>query len=127
MPFVLLVAQQDAGRGFLAEVLSTNGFRVSEAVDPMDALTRARKDHFDLALVSLALRGYSGTELIRQLGAVQPRLPRVALAPDSSPQEHAEAIEAGAQAVLSRPFGSIDDLLRTLHSAMRGEAGSAST
>lgn len=66
-PLVLLVDDYDDSREMYAEFLEHSGFRVCQARDGGQGLSKARELRPDLILMDLSLPGMSGWEAIQRL------------------------------------------------------------
>jgi PAS domain S-box-containing protein len=76
---VLLVDDHDGVRATTAAMLEDLGHRVVDVEDGFGALelVRASPEAFDVVLTDYAMPRLSGTDLVRQLRALRPRLPAV--------------------------------------------------
>src|SRR4051812_19908145 len=73
IPFrVLLVDDDHALLGILADSLRERGHHVDATVDPADALARAQRGGYDVALLDLVMPSMTGLELGDRLKAVSP-------------------------------------------------------
>ncbi len=83
---ILVVEDDDATRGFLADNLSIDGFHVLEATCVLDALQVIETEFPDLAVVDLGLPDTDGLELLSEVrhsdrvaGTIDPELPLLVL------------------------------------------------
>ncbi|HUX33655.1 MAG TPA: ATPase, T2SS/T4P/T4SS family [Gemmatimonadaceae bacterium] len=106
-PMVLVVEDDAVARGVATALLESNGFRVTEAADGVEALEQIRAQR-DIALVvlDLAMPRMSGEEVLRQLRAAVPTsgLPVVVLTGATEKQTEIEMIEAGANDYVRKPI-----------------------
>ncbi len=125
----ILIAEENAAeRHNLREGLRRAGFvNVEEAINGEDALGKLKHGRFDAALVNLMLTRLDGIGLLRNCKesdfAPAPRPVFVMLAPIANQTMIADALNAGADAFLMKPFdmNSLCDHLRRLL-ATRGKA-----
>lgn len=106
MPKKVLVVEDDTdNRRIVAKVLSVEGYRVIEAVDGLEALSQAHREHPDLILMDLALPKLDGWEATRQLkGDPETRgIPVVALTAVAMRGDEEQARAAGCDDYLSKP------------------------
>ena len=119
MATVLVVDDEPAIRAFVREALQQAGHRVLEATDGASALRLAEAGRPDLALLDIALPQVSGIDVCRRLRerAATARTPVLFLTglPD---QGAVEAVAAGAQGYLAKPF-SPDQLISQVDDALR--------
>ncbi|HYH23529.1 MAG TPA: response regulator [Azospirillum sp.] len=77
-PFHVLVAEDEPLAAMAIEdFLSRKGYRVTLAVDGVDAMERQSADPADIILTDLRMPRMDGKRLIRELRAVNPKLPVV--------------------------------------------------
>ena len=102
---ILVVEDDTDNRRIVAKVLSVEGYRVVEAIDGIEALAQARKEHPDLILMDPALPNMDGWEATRQLkrDPETRSIPVVALTAVAmrGDEEHARA--AGCDDYLPKP------------------------
>ncbi len=87
--------------------LAREGFRVETAVDVPCGL-RALGNDFDLVVTDLRLPGEPGTELISAVKSRWPLTQVLVITGIQDPQVVAEALHAGADGYLFKPFGMLD-------------------
>lgn len=101
---VLVVEDETAIRTLIAANLQKRDFAVSEAQDSGGAMA-ALADEFDLVVVGLAMGGTQGRDLVSAVKARWSETPVLAVAGFQDAQRAAEALTAGADRYLFRPFG----------------------
>lgn len=102
---VLLVEDNPTQRSRWVEELSALGMRVRAHGDALSALADAAQQRPDVLITDLGLPTVDGLQLIRLLRA-QPSLsglPILVLTARALPADHAAAIEAGADGVMTKP------------------------
>jgi CheY-like chemotaxis protein len=105
-PLVLIVDDHDDTREMLRTLLTMNGCRVIEAEDGQQAMSVADKGHPDLILLDLKmplLDGLAVTRLIRSHPVLN-EVPIVLITGMAKPQLHREALSAGCNECLIKPF-----------------------
>ena len=110
-PLVLLVDGHQDTLALYAIALSGMGFEVMAATDAPEAFGRAWKNHPDIIVVELTVKGRSGWELLAHLKA-EPRtrdIPVVAVTADAQPATLQRARLEGCAALLVKP--SVPDRL----------------
>jgi len=104
-PPVLLVADDDeVARELLAEVLTSEGYRVRVAAGGAESVRLAETEPIDLALIDLRMPDLDGLAVLKRLTTSQPGLPVVILTAFASIETAIEAVRAGAYDYLSKPF-----------------------
>ncbi len=100
---ILLVDDHAVLRQSFAYLLGQEpGLVIAQAGSLAEARTRIKADGVDIALVDLRLPDGSGVDLILELRQTSPRLPVLVLTISKDPAEHARALEAGAEEILSK-------------------------
>ena len=104
-PLVLVVDDMDDGREICAEYLAFRQYRVATAADGFEALAKAAELLPDIILMDLSLPGIDGWETTRRLkgDALTRHIPVVALTAHALRSAHDQAIEAGCDAVITKP------------------------
>jgi len=119
---ILVVEDEPEIRRFLRSSLSAEGFRVVESPNARRGAIDAGTHRPDLAIVDLALPDYDGRELIRQIRAWSP-MPIVVLSARHQEHTKVEALDAGADDYITKPFG-VGELLARVRVALRHAARS---
>jgi putative two-component system response regulator len=101
---ILLVERDTSTRTLMSTHLQKRGFSVSELLDGSEAV-KALGREFDLVIADLQLEDLPGQHLVSVVKARWPRTPVVAIAGFRDAQLAAEALTAGADRYLFRPFG----------------------
>ncbi|BDH46665.1 DNA-binding response regulator [Salmonella enterica subsp. enterica serovar Choleraesuis] len=114
---VLIVEDETAIRRFVRSALEGEGMRVYEAETLQRGLTDAATRKPDLIILDLGLPDGDGLTLIRDLRSWS-SVPVVVLSARSEEQEKINALDAGADDYLSKPFG-IGELLARVRATLR--------
>lgn len=116
-PVILVVEDEPGIRRFLRSSLTAHGYRVVESDTGERGATDAGTHKPDLAIVDLALPGIDGIEVIRRIRTWS-AMPVIVLS--ARVQEHSkiEALDAGADDYVTKPFG-IGELLARIRVALR--------
>jgi two-component system, OmpR family, KDP operon response regulator KdpE len=115
----VLVAEDDAGiRQSLFETLGALGFAVGEATTGEEALQRLRMVDYDVVLLDINMPGMGGMETCRRIAQQDPGLPIVVLTVRDEESDKVDALDAGADDYVTKPF-QIRELTARLRSAVR--------
>ena len=106
---ILVVDDFREFRELLADILRRRGYQVSCAANGFDAIELCDRERPDLLIAELDLPDYDGNELCRQIRASF-SVPVLALTARSLGQR-SKALEAGACAVLPKPFDLAEFML----------------
>lgn len=110
---LILVVDDDARlRDLLSRYLQENGFRVSIAVNAMDARDRLRVLQPDLIVMDVMMPGETGLELTEVLRRDNAMTPILLLTARGAPEDRIAGFEAGADDYLGKPFDPRELLLR---------------
>jgi DNA-binding response OmpR family regulator len=101
---VLVAEHQPSMLRALERCLKEQGFRVDVSAEMDEADTRARSVRYDLIVLSLALGGDDGLELLRSWRQLGVRCPILAVASAGSLAERIHCLNTGADDYLCRPF-----------------------
>ena len=120
----ILVVEDDAEiRLFLKTSLVADGFTVFTAASGREARTMAANRPYDLFVVDLGLPDADGVDIVRSL-RTRSQVPILILSAQTDERRKIEALDAGADDYVTKPFG-IGELRARLRVAMR-RAGEAS-
>ena len=117
MPRILAVDDEPPILRTLAANLRARGYDVETAADGERALEVAARTHPDVVILDLGLPGIDGVDVIRGLRAWT-ATPIIVLSARDQEQDKVEALDAGADDYVSKPFG-MDELLARLRAAER--------
>ena len=122
MSTILVVEDEPEIRRFLRSTLTAEGYRVVESPNARRGAIDAGTQKPDLAIVDLALPDYDGRELIRELRKWS-SMPIVVLSARHQERIKIEALDAGADDYVTKPFG-VGELLARVRAALRHAARS---
>jgi two-component system chemotaxis response regulator CheY len=110
---ILTVDDSSSLRMAIRIALSGAGYNVSEAVDGLDGLNKAKAGKFDMIIADLNMPNMNGLEMIREIRKlpIQTGTPIIFLTTESDEAIKQEARAAGATGWLVKPFVP-DQLLR---------------
>ncbi len=122
-PLVLVVEDEPQMMRFLRTSLTTHGYRVAEATSAKEALAQATTRNPDVVLLDLALPDMDGIEVARQMRGWT-RTPILVLSARDREDDKIQALDAGADDYLTKPFG-VGELLARIRVSLRHAAQSA--
>jgi two-component system, OmpR family, KDP operon response regulator KdpE len=115
---VLVVDDEPSIRRALHNVLSTVGFDIEEASRGEQAIAFVRTERYDAALLDINMPGMGGIEACRILRRLFPRLPILMLTVRDSEDDKIEALDAGADDYVTKPF-QMGELMARVRAAVR--------
>jgi two-component system KDP operon response regulator KdpE len=116
-PMILVVEDDAAVRNLMAVTLETRGYRYHLAPNGTEALIEATTHQPDVILLDLGLPDMDGVEIIRKVRSWT-NLPIIVISARSEDADKVEALDAGADDYLTKPF-SVDEMLARLRVALR--------
>jgi two-component system KDP operon response regulator KdpE len=128
-PTILVIEDEPEIRRFLRTSLGAEGYRVVEADTGERGVIDAGTHKPDLAIVDLGLPDLDGVEVIRRIRGWS-RIPIIVLSARAREQSKVEALDAGADDYVTKPFGVGELLARTrvaLRHSARAATGGAKT
>jgi two-component system KDP operon response regulator KdpE len=120
---LLVVEDEPDIRRILRVLLESENYRVVEAATAARAEIEARTHKPDLLILDLGLPDGSGIDVIRRIRAWSP-VPIVILSARAMEEQKVEALDAGADDYVTKPF-SAGELLARIRAGLRRNARSA--
>lgn len=115
---VLIVDDEASIRISLRTILSGIGFSVVEAARGEEAISLVRTAQFDVVLLDINMPGLGGIEVCRLMRKNAPLLPIVMLTVQGSEDRKVEALDAGADDYITKPF-QLRELIARIRAAVR--------
>lgn len=115
---ILIVDDELSIRTSLRTILTGLGFSVIEAARGEEAIALVRTARFDVVLLDINMPGLGGVEVCRQVRRIAPVLSIVMLTVQSSEDRKVEALDAGADDYVTKPF-QLRELIARIRAAVR--------
>jgi two-component system, OmpR family, KDP operon response regulator KdpE len=115
---VLIVEDDIALRRTLRTTLDALGFEVGEASNGEEALMRLRMVDYEAVLLDINMQGIGGIEACRRIRRAFTRLPIIMLTVRDAEDDKVEALDAGADDYITKPF-QMRELTARVRSAIR--------
>jgi two-component system KDP operon response regulator KdpE len=122
---LLLADDEAAMRRGIAVALSARGFEVDEASSGEEAITLLREWPADVVLLDVNMPGMGGVEACRQIRSIWPKTAILMITVRDTEDDIVEALEAGADDYVVKPF-RIRELLARIAAVLR-RAGTSSS
>jgi two-component system KDP operon response regulator KdpE len=116
-PLILIVDDERPMRRYLVTLLDGSGFRTLEAGTGREGLTLAASHRPDLVLLDLGLPDVDGLEVVRSLREWT-EVPIIVVSAREQERDKVQALDAGADDYLTKPFGS-EELQARLRAILR--------
>ncbi len=114
---VLVVDDEPQIRRLLRTSLTAHHYLVLEAADGHEAILKATNDRPDVIILDLGLPGMDGMQVIRSVREWS-RVPIIVLSVRERETDKVEALDAGADDYVTKPFG-MRELLARLRTSLR--------
>ncbi|MEA5076525.1 MAG: sigma-54 dependent transcriptional regulator [Coriobacteriia bacterium] len=118
---VLIADDEKNMRWVLSQALEAEGYEVFEAADGKDALTAVAEHEPEVVILDHKMPAPDGMEVLRRLRSKGHRFPVIMLTAHGNVQTAVEAMKAGANEYLTKPF-DLDELKLSIEKALRVEA-----
>jgi len=115
---LLIVDDERSIRHSLRTILANFGYVVVEAARGEEALSLVRSAQFDAVLLDIDMPGIGGIDVCRLMRKAAPRLPIVMLTVLDGEDRKVEALDAGADDYITKPF-QLRELTARLRAAVR--------
>ncbi len=110
---ILIADDHTIVREGLKQILAETADMVvtDEAINGLDVVEKASKQHFDVVLLDISMPGRNGLDVLKQLRAEHPHLPVLILSMYSEEQYAMRALRAGAAGYLTKDSASEELIL----------------
>lgn len=115
---LLLVDDDPELRAFLRQELVAEGYLCEEAASGSQALGLLRQQSWQLVILDWSLPDFSGVDVCRRLRQEDRSTPVLMLTAHDDVKERVEALDAGADDYLTKPF-SLDELMARVRARLR--------
>ena len=112
-PLILVVEDDAPVRNLMTTTLKTSDYRYLVAVNGESAILEASSHNPDIVLLDLGLPDMDGVQVIKKI-----RMPIIVISARSEDSDKIEALDAGADDYLTKPF-SVEELLARLRVTQR--------
>ena len=114
---ILVVEDDKSVRNLIVTTLKTHNYRYAEAPTGEEAIIQAASHNPDVILLDLGLPDMDGVQVIRNIRSWS-NLPIIVISARSEDADKIEALDAGADDYLTKPF-SVEELLARLRVTQR--------
>lgn len=114
---ILVVEDDSPIRNLITTTLKTNNYRYLTAVNGENAITQTASHNPDIILLDLGLPDIDGVEVIKKI-RTWTNTPIIVISARTEDDDKIEALDAGADDYLTKPF-SVDELLARLRVTVR--------
>jgi DNA-binding response OmpR family regulator len=118
---ILVVDDEPAMVGAISALVGSAGHQVVTAYDGDTAIRRVAEESPDLVLLDLAMPGRDGVDVCREVRRISD-VPIIVLTGETDERAKVEALDAGADDYVTKPFGR-QELLARIRAVLRRGAG----
>lgn len=115
---MLIVDDEPAIRWALQKTLQRMNFEISEVETGEQAIALVRTVHFDAVLLDIGMPGMDGIETCKEIRKLMPLLGIVMLTVKNTEEDKIQALDAGADDYITKPF-HVGELAARLRAAVR--------
>ena len=115
---LLIVDDEPSVRWALHRTLRAMGFEISEAANGDEAMALIRTVRFDVVLLDIAMPGMDGVSACREIRKLTPMVGILMLTVRDSENEKIDALDAGADDYVTKPF-NVRELAARIRAAVR--------
>ncbi|HQT98784.1 MAG TPA: sigma-54 dependent transcriptional regulator [Thermodesulfobacteriota bacterium] len=114
MRTILVVDDEPLVRNLLADFFGSHGYEIVGAGDGQAGIDLLKQRKFDLFFVDLTMPGMGGIDVLREVKALDIRIPSIVITGFGSIPSAVEAVRLGAYDYITKPF-NLDDLMITVN------------
>ena len=115
---ILIVDDDEIILETLRDFLESKGYAVATAATAKEAMEKSGSRNFNLALLDIKLPDMEGTELLRKLHSVTPRMMKVMITAHGTLRNAVDSVNFGADGYLLKPINQ-GELLKIVESKLR--------
>ncbi len=116
-PLILVIEDDQAVRSLITTTLETQEYKYLSASTGSQALLEVTSHHPDILLLDLGLPDMDGIDIIKKVRAWS-SVPIIVISARSEDRDKIDALDAGADDYLTKPF-SVEELLARVRAALR--------
>ena len=117
MAKILIVDDERSIRSTLRDILEFERYKVDEAVDGLDALSKLKKSKYDVVIMDIKMPKMDGLDALERVGIISPDTPVVMISGHGNIETAVEAVKKGAFDYIAKP-PDLNRLLITIRNAM---------
>lgn len=117
MTRILIVDDESPIRRTLRDILEFEKYRVDEATDGLDCLTKVKRNKYDVIISDIKMPKMDGMETLERLAILAPDVPVIMISGHGDIETAVDAVKKGAFDYISKP-PDLNRLLITIRNAM---------
>ncbi len=117
MAKILIIDDEPSIRTVLRDILEMEDYKVEEAKDGIDALSKIKKTKFDAAICDIKMPKMDGMEVLERINVLSPDTPVIMISGHGDIETAVETVKKGAFDYISKP-PDLNRLLITIRNAI---------
>lgn len=117
MSSILIIDDEKAIRKTLSEILGYEGYKIDEASDGEEGLSKFKSKNYDLVLCDIKMPKLDGIEFLEKAKEINSEVPIIIISGHGNIETAVEAVKKGAYDYISKP-PDLNRMLITLRNAM---------
>ncbi len=114
---ILIIDDEPSIRSVLRDILEMEDYKVEEAKDGIDALSKIKKTKFDAAICDIKMPKMDGMEVLERINVLSPDTPVIMISGHGDIETAVETVKKGAFDYISKP-PDLNRLLITIRNAL---------
>ncbi|MCD8082444.1 MAG: response regulator transcription factor [Clostridiales bacterium] len=119
-PTLLIIEDEKNIGNYMETIVASNGYKAVRATGGLSGLSMCTSHRPDLVLLDLGLPDIDGMEVLKRIREFS-SVPVIVISARTQEKEKVEALDAGADDYVTKPFGS-EELLARIRTALRHSA-----
>jgi DNA-binding NtrC family response regulator len=115
---ILIVDDDENIRKVLMAILEDKGYNIEAVGTAREAIKKAEKKHYNLALIDIRLPDMEGINLLTKIRDTTPRMRKIIITGYPTLQNAVDAVNKGADAYIMKPF-DVERVLSTISEQLR--------
>ena len=117
MSQILIIDDEKAIRKTLGEILSYEGYQITDAENGEEGLNKFKERAFDVVLCDIKMPKFDGLEFLQKARAINPDVPVIMISGHGTIETAVEAVKKGAFDYIAKP-PDLNRLLITIRNAL---------
>lgn len=116
---ILIVDDSSLARRTLRKILESEGYTIEEATDGAQGIERYFISRHDIVFLDIVMEGIYGMEVLNKIRELDREAKVIVATSDIQHSTRTDAKEAGAVALINKPFNR-DEILRVVSAVLQG-------
>lgn len=117
MAKILIIDDDRSIRRTLRDILEYEGYKVEEAIDGLEGLTKIKEEHFDVVFCDIKMPKMDGMDVLTEAQKIKPDVPIIMISGHGTMETAVEAVKKGSFDFIAKP-PDLNRLLITVRNAL---------